>query len=119
MAASAQAGRWPLPARTSSCFAAHFRRAGQPIQARWQLLCVATEFTHRYLAELNEDDENVQRNRLIELWAPDATYVGSSRSNTVRECQKQAFTSSAGRRLGRQTRPGLREAPKPAAPATS
>lgn len=36
----------------------------------------AAEFTHRYLAVLNEEDENVQRNRLIELWAPDATYVG-------------------------------------------
>jgi hypothetical protein len=36
----------------------------------------AAEFTNRYLAVLNEEDENVQRNRLIELWAPDATYVG-------------------------------------------
>jgi hypothetical protein len=36
----------------------------------------AAEFTNRYLAVLNEEDENVRRNRLIELWAPDATYVG-------------------------------------------
>ena len=36
----------------------------------------AGEFADRYLAVLNERDEDVQRNRLIELWAPDATYVG-------------------------------------------
>jgi hypothetical protein len=36
----------------------------------------AGKFADRYLALLNEEDENVQRNRLIELWAPDATYVG-------------------------------------------
>lgn len=36
----------------------------------------AGEFADRYLAVLNEEAEDVQRNRLIELWAPDATYVG-------------------------------------------
>ena len=36
----------------------------------------AAEFTNRYLAVLNEEGENVRRNRLIELWAPDAIHVG-------------------------------------------
>jgi hypothetical protein len=36
----------------------------------------ASEFTDRYLAVFNEGDADIQRKRLIELWAPDATYVG-------------------------------------------
>ena len=38
---------------------------------------MGADFTNRYLAVLNEEDENVQRNHLIELWAPDVTYVGN------------------------------------------
>ncbi len=36
----------------------------------------AAEFVDRYLAVANERDEGVRRTRVIELWAPDATYVG-------------------------------------------
>jgi hypothetical protein len=36
----------------------------------------ATGLVDRYLAVANERDEGVRRARVIELWAPDATYVG-------------------------------------------
>lgn len=35
----------------------------------------AEDIAERYLAVLNEQDTIVRRNRVIELWAPDATYI--------------------------------------------
>lgn len=36
----------------------------------------AESFANRYLAVLREDDEQIQRNRIIQLWASDAVCVG-------------------------------------------